>query len=236
MSWDRVLVVDDSKVYREVMTTLLRSHCRSAVAVSSVAEAIERLEAEGGFDLVICDVMMEGEDGFCFLERVRERDDFGMPVVMVTGRSNPDGAVRARELGAAGYLEKPTTVRQILNAVVPPPHAERRNHPRTRCNGIASLVDPDSGQPGPLLWDLYDLSLSGAFLETKGPLPVGCELHLLLRIGGREARALARVVRIQQPSWLEVGGVGVRFVDPDEALRELIAWAIQRSLAAPEGA
>jgi hypothetical protein len=30
--------------------------------------------------------------------------------------------------------------------------------------------------------------------------------------------------------------VGVRFVDPDEALRELIAWAIQRSLAAPEGA
>lgn len=226
MYWNRVLVVDDSKVYREVMTTLLRSHCRTAVAAASVADAIECLDREPVFDLVICDVVMEGDDGFALLEHLRERPDLPVPVVMVTGRRSEDGSLRARELGAAGYLEKPTTVRHILNAVVPQPDAERRSHPRSRCYGTASLIDPDSGQPGPLLWDLYDVSPGGAFLETKGPIPVGCELHLALCMSGLEAHARARVVRIQEPSWMDVAGVGVRFLDPDEDLLMLIERAL----------
>ena len=222
-----MLVVDDSKVYRELMATLLRPHCREVVAVGNVAAALERLAESARFDLVICDVVMEGDDGFSLLEQLRERGEPPMPVVMVTGRSSHDGAARARELGAVGYLEKPTTVRQILNAVVPRTLPRGRNiQPRWRCSGTAVLVDAETSGPGPLRWDVYNICPTGAFLETKGPVPLGCELDLELEIGGRKARVRALVVRVQEPSWLDVGGVGVRFIQPDQALEEFVARAI----------
>ena len=129
------------------------------------------------------------------------------------------GARRARDLGAAGYLQKPTTVRHILSALQDHEDAARRDlQPRWRCTATATLLDPKTGLTGPLKWDVYNISPSGAFLETKGPVPLGSEVGLLLEVAGRKTTLRARVVRVQEPSWLEVGGVGVEFIDPDPEL------------------
>jgi CheY-like chemotaxis protein len=221
--WKRVLVVDDSKVYRELMATLLRPHCRELVAVGGVAEALEQLSEPANFDLVICDVIMKGDDGFALLEALGERPGPRIPVVMVTGFRSEDGIARAQQLGAAGYLQKPTTVRQILGVLSEPGGQLGSHPPRLRCSGTASLVEPDTGRSGPLVWDLYNISRSGAFLETKGPIPVGSELDLAVEIGGGRVQVRARVVRVQQPSWMDIGGVGVEFVDPGADLDELVA-------------
>jgi Tfp pilus assembly protein PilZ len=77
-----------------------------------------------------------------------------------------------------------------------------------------------------MAWDVYNLSIEGAFLETKGPLPVGEELELLLQLAGGKVRVRARVVRVQEPSWLNIAGVGVAFVEPSEEAEALIAAAI----------
>ena len=119
-------------------------------------------------------------------------------------------------------------MRQILSVVGSDRHGERRSiHPRWRCNGCATLVEPDSGRPGPLRWDVYNISPRGAFLETKGPIPLGSEIGLLLELAGRKALVRARVVRVQEPSWLEIAGVGVAFLDLDDEAEAAIEAAIE---------
>lgn len=59
---------------------------------------------------------------------------------------------------------------------------------------------------------IADISVSGALLETTGPIPVGHTLDLELELDNREvASVIGEVVRVQEPSWGQVGGVGVAF-------------------------
>jgi hypothetical protein len=59
---------------------------------------------------------------------------------------------------------------------------------------------------------VVDISVSGALLETDGEIPIGqlIELDLVLDTT-RQARVVAKVIRIQEPAWGVVGGVGVAF-------------------------
>ena len=85
-------------------------------------------------------------------------------------------------------------------------HVARRIRRRTL--GRAIREDP-SGEPG---WGIRDLSTTGAFLETKARLEVGAEFDLSLIFGTAVVHVVARVVRIQEPSWQHVGGAGVQFI------------------------
>ena len=60
-------------------------------------------------------------------------------------------------------------------------------------------------------WSIRDVSISGAFLETDAPLPVGSELELALIFGTAVTYVTARLVRVQEPAWGQVGGVGIAF-------------------------
>lgn len=61
---------------------------------------------------------------------------------------------------------------------------------------------------------LANISVSGALLETDGPVDVGERLDLDLDLDGRSSvRVVAEVVRVQRPDWGRVGGIGVRFVE-----------------------
>ena len=62
-------------------------------------------------------------------------------------------------------------------------------------------------------WNIRDLSVTGAFIEARGPIPVGTELELSLVFGAMVIHVEARVVRVQEPSWEKVGGIGVAFTN-----------------------
>ncbi len=85
-------------------------------------------------------------------------------------------------------------------------HVARRIRRRTL--GRAIREDP-SGESG---WGIRDLSTTGAFLETKARLEVGAEFDLSLIFGTAVVHVVARVVRIQEPSWQHVGGAGIQFI------------------------
>jgi patatin-like phospholipase/acyl hydrolase len=70
---------------------------------------------------------------------------------------------------------------------------------------------------------IVDISTSGALLETKGEIAIGTPIDLDLHLeGGVTARVAARVVRLQQPRWGQVGGIGVRFTEFREGSRAAI--------------
>jgi DNA-binding response OmpR family regulator len=115
MGANKILVVEDEEAMRE----LLRLHLASAgYAVEAVEDAIAAGYAvlKSAPDLIVCDVSMPHMDGFEFIAALRADGSLPrMPVIFLT--SLDDGEGRARELGAAEYLQKPVRLEELLAAV-----------------------------------------------------------------------------------------------------------------------
>lgn len=226
----KLLVIDDSEVFRELISVLMKPYCERILVASSAKEAIALIDSTPDLDVAICDVMLAEENGFDVLRYVHALADPKPRVVMVTAYYEDAGVERADRLGAAGYLMKPASVRGILSAVQATAESpEGKRGQRWRCAGQAFVMDSGRNGSGLIRWDISNLSRGGAFLETKGPLPLGTELDLLLEIGGSKGRVRARVMRMQEPSWLDLGGVGVEFVECSPEAVEAIENAIERA-------
>jgi DNA-binding NtrC family response regulator len=111
MSLEKILVLDDEAIIRNVLGEILRrKHC-SVSEASCLAEA-ENLVAHDSFDLMFVDVRLPDGDGHQFLERVGLLPD-RPPVVMITGHGTIESAVACMRAGAFDYLIKPFTPSQI---------------------------------------------------------------------------------------------------------------------------
>jgi two-component system, response regulator RegA len=221
----KVLVVDESPIFRKLMQVLLSPYARTVLAACGRRDACERIAEHADISLVLSDVGPDDGDGFAILSFVRQLAEPKPRVLLLTTHPSEDDAKRAAALGALGYLSKPTTLQDIRRACKSGELIPRRPPVRVRrpSFGTALLIEP-AGHAAPLAFEIHDLSVSGAFLETQGPLPVGTEIQLALLLGDETLHVRARVVRIQEPSWANVAGVGVRFDElPDAARRSLEA-------------
>jgi two-component system, chemotaxis family, chemotaxis protein CheY len=113
-----ILVVDDSKVMRDMIIACLRPEPGLAfVHAASGLEAIERLSLKK-FDLVLLDLNMPDIGGLEVVEFVRGQDQLRtLPVVIVTTRGDEDSRVNALGAGADRFLTKPFTPEVILGIV-----------------------------------------------------------------------------------------------------------------------
>lgn len=110
-----ILVVDDSKVMREMIVACLRGEPDlSFTHASSGLEAIERLSL-GGFDLVFLDLNMPDIGGYEVLEFVRGQDAMrDIPIIVVTTRGDDSSRERALAAGASRFMTKPFEPAQIV--------------------------------------------------------------------------------------------------------------------------
>jgi two-component system phosphate regulon response regulator OmpR len=106
-----VLVVDDDRRLRDLLTRFLSEHGYRVTAAASAAEARAK---SGGFvfDALVLDVMMPGENGFDYARAVRAGSD--VPILMLTARADPADRVRGLEIGADDYLPKPFEPRELI--------------------------------------------------------------------------------------------------------------------------
>lgn len=120
----QILVVDDSKVMREMMIACLRGQDGfSFEQASSGLEAIEQLSLKS-FDLLLLDLNMPDIGGIEVVEFVRSQDRIcNVPIIIVTTRGDEDSKARAMQVGATRYLTKPfapdniqAEVASVLNA------------------------------------------------------------------------------------------------------------------------
>jgi two-component system chemotaxis response regulator CheY len=111
----QILVVDDSKVMRDMVVACLRglpeAHFTQA---GSGLEAIERLSL-GRFDLVVLDLNMPDISGIEVLEFVRAQDNLkALPIVVVTTRGDEESRASALAAGASLFITKPFTPDAIV--------------------------------------------------------------------------------------------------------------------------
>ena len=103
----RVIVVDDDKEIREIVTFVLRRN-GFEVAVASNGQQLQQLLAEKLPDLIILDVMMPGQDGYQIFNTLRnDAQTQQIPVMIMTAHTENIYERISVDLGAAEHVTKP---------------------------------------------------------------------------------------------------------------------------------
>lgn len=101
----KILIVDDEEIIIRSCRRILSDSMYVLDSTLNGTEALRKVD-ETDYDLIILDIMMPGVDGMEVLQHVKERHP-GVDVIMMTGLSEIQTAVKAMKLGAFDYLSKP---------------------------------------------------------------------------------------------------------------------------------
>ncbi|ACM18900.1 sigma-54-dependent transcriptional response regulator [Geotalea daltonii FRC-32] len=110
-----ILIVDDEKGQRDILTAILQKQGYATAAVPGAREALAEL-ADKEFDLILTDLKMQGMSGMELMETLLT-DNNRQCVVMMTAHGTIDSAVEAMKKGAFDYLEKPLEREDLLLTV-----------------------------------------------------------------------------------------------------------------------
>jgi DNA-binding NtrC family response regulator len=107
----RVLVVDDNKMFRDLVADQLSDLNIEATSIASGEEALKSLK-ETDCDVVLLDIKMTGISGLDVLRQIREMED-APEVIMLTADTSLSTGIEAMRLGAYDYLTKPATLDEM---------------------------------------------------------------------------------------------------------------------------
>ena len=110
----KALLVDDDRGLARLLDEYLRPHDVTLVHVEDGPGGLQAL-ANGGFDVVLLDVMLPGIDGFEVCRRIRASHE--VPIVMLTAKGDDADRIVGLELGADDYVPKPFNPRELLARV-----------------------------------------------------------------------------------------------------------------------
>ena len=113
----RILIVEDDRSQAIFAEAILRGAGMMAEVVAEPARMMAALELFAP-DLVLMDLHMPGASGTALTSQIREHPRFGhVPVVFLTGDSDPERQVEALEHGGDDYILKPVRPRHLIAAI-----------------------------------------------------------------------------------------------------------------------
>ncbi|MGT2435156.1 response regulator [Bradyrhizobium betae] len=113
-----VLVVEDDRQTRDLISRYLRDHSFAVSAVTNGKE-MDRYLSHNRVDLIVLDLMLPGEDGLSLCRRLRAGSS--TPIIILTAKGEDLDRILGLEMGADDYLPKPFNPRELLariNAVL----------------------------------------------------------------------------------------------------------------------
>ncbi len=113
----RILVIDDEKDTLTLLRGLLGRRGHHVTTAATAGEAMVYVQM-ARFDLVLLDIMMPGIDGHEFAKWITSHwDTSDIPIVVISGRKDPETKSRARMNGCLAYLEKPFSLEELLEVI-----------------------------------------------------------------------------------------------------------------------
>ncbi|MBN2800135.1 MAG: sigma-54-dependent Fis family transcriptional regulator [Deltaproteobacteria bacterium] len=195
----RVLVVDDDRAVRSVLSVNLRKHGMTVSLAEDAHQALEHLRTHP-CDLVLTDHKMPGPSGLELLEQVR-RTWPSLPLVMMTGYGSVEDAVQAMKLGAADYLIKPVerdelliVIDRVLEQRALRAEVSQLRQEVTERYGFENLIGTSTAMLA-LYQDLQAVADTSATVLIQGQTGTGKEL-IAHAIHYRSQRAQGAFVRI----------------------------------------
>jgi chemosensory pili system protein ChpA (sensor histidine kinase/response regulator) len=113
-----IMVVDDSVSIRQVVSRLMENQGWKVLTAKDGIDALDRL-GESRPDLIVLDIEMPRMNGFEFLGALKAQVGFeDIPVVMLTSRTATKHRVKAKALGAKGFVVKPYKDDDFINLIL----------------------------------------------------------------------------------------------------------------------
>lgn len=116
LSGKRVLLVDDDVRNVFALSSVLEQYDMNIVYAENGREALEALDAEASFDLILMDMMMPEMDGYEAMRCIREQPRFEkLPIIALTAKAMKEDRNKCIEAGASDYVSKPFQTEQLLS-------------------------------------------------------------------------------------------------------------------------
>jgi len=113
----KILVIEDDPVARADVQARLKAQGYTVALAADAASALTVVNRERP-DLILLDLGLPAGDGFLVLERLRKIEALAaIPVLVVTGRSDPETRKRVAAMGIAPLLVKPVGTEALLGAI-----------------------------------------------------------------------------------------------------------------------
>jgi len=194
-----LVVDDDQRICLLLKKFLSKSGYRVTVAYG--ASQARKLIKSFKFDLLVCDVMMPGEDGVSFIMFVRET--MSVPIVLLTAKSDTSDRISGLKAGADDYISKPFDPEELLLRI----KAVLRRIPKDIDNVILNhsynigkfVYKTDRAE----LWhgeDLIRLTTTETMLMrifSKNPNVPISRSNLVLELGRDKGQAQERAIDVQ---------------------------------------
>jgi DNA-binding response OmpR family regulator len=111
----RILVVDDQKDVRAMISMILRINRFDVTEADSVKAGLKAFES-GDFVAAVVDIFLKDENGFDLIGALRERVP-GLPIVAVSGMATLDAVARSSDLADVICLQKPFRPVELVRAI-----------------------------------------------------------------------------------------------------------------------
>lgn len=195
----RILIVDDDRDIRDLLTRFLEGHGFAVAGEGDGVGLFASLEQERP-DLVILDLMLPGEDGLALCRKLRQSSE--VPVIMLTALGEEADRIVGLEVGADDYIAKPFSARELLARI-------RAVLRRTASGSAAAEADAVPERPTHVFrfagWKLD--TATRELLDPDGALVslTGGEYGLLLAFLEHPGRVLSRDLLLDLTRGREAG-------------------------------
>jgi twitching motility two-component system response regulator PilH len=113
----KVLIVDDSAAEVHLMQSMLQQGGFHSVGISDPTKVEDAIEEERP-NVILLDVVMPQRNGFQVCRDLKSQETYAkIPVILVTSKTAPSDRYWGEQQGANGYLAKPFTPDELINAV-----------------------------------------------------------------------------------------------------------------------
>jgi len=176
----RILVVDDDTALAEMIGIVLRTEGFEPTFCADGGQAVDAWRRDKP-DLVLLDLMLPGKDGIQICTEIRQES--GVPVIMLTARSDTTDVVNGLEAGADDYMVKPFNPKELVARI------------RTRLRTGTENAAADSMRVGDLTIDVaaHEVTRAGGAI---GLTPL--EFELLVALASKPNQVFSREMLLEQ--------------------------------------
>ena len=110
-----ILIIDDETVINEAVTKIAKSEGFKIDSCTNAIDGLKKLE-KNQYKVTLCDIMMPEMNGFQLLNEVQS-EGINTNVIMITGFSTVENAVKSLHMGAIDFIPKPFTFDELISSI-----------------------------------------------------------------------------------------------------------------------
>ena len=113
----KILIVDDSQLVRNFHSYIVKEAGFAVTTALDGADALEKCFRDR-FDLILTDINMQGMDGYEFIRRIRQDDQYdNVPIIIISTEGAENDKLKGLAAGANLYLLKPSDAKRIVTSI-----------------------------------------------------------------------------------------------------------------------